>query len=98
MIMIIGPKPGIKRKTKSTAEQPTSKRKKGKNKGTDDAALADKALEEANAAAEAEADTEDTSTPAPAEKEVAAKEVAAKDAPAPAVEEAPAAKAAPAES
>ncbi len=65
MIMIIGPKPGIKRKTKGGHEaQQTSKRGKGKNKSkgapeveSSDKAQedSDKALEEMNAAAEAEA-------------------------------------------
>jgi translation initiation factor IF-3 len=71
MIMIIGPKPGIQRKTKSSDQE--GKRKKGK-KG--DAAKEEKALEEANAAAEAEAG-KDESTPAPAEAPAAKAEAPA---------------------
>lgn len=74
MIMIIGPKPGIKRKTKSGGEaQQTSKRNKGKNKTKLAAAaaaaaaateaespeLSEEELEKMNAAAEAEAADDD---------------------------------------
>jgi translation initiation factor IF-3 len=66
MIMIIGPKPGIKRKTKSGGDaQQVSKRQKGKNKPKDVPVveeaeeLSEKTLEELNAAAEAEAEDDD---------------------------------------
>lgn len=65
MIMIIGPKPGIKRKTKSGGDaQQVSKRQKGKNKSKESPVveaeeLSEKTLEELNAAAEAEAEDDD---------------------------------------
>lgn len=71
MIMIIGPKPGIKRKAKgshdSASAQQTSKRKKGKGKGKAPVAeVPEKTLDELNAEAEAEAEeTSDNETPAP---------------------------------
>ncbi len=56
MIMIIGPKPGIKRKTKGGVEPKVGKRNKGKNKSKGvTPEVDDKSLDEMNAAAEAEA-------------------------------------------
>ncbi len=71
MIMIIGPKPGIKRKAKgshdSASAQQTSKRKKGKGKApVAEPEVDEKSLDELNAAAEAEAEeSSDEKTPAP---------------------------------
>jgi translation initiation factor IF-3 len=101
MIMIIGPKPGIKRKAKGThdsaSQQQTSKRKKGKNKPPVEEAVDEKSLDELNAAAEAEAADDDTSedteaeaTEAPAEAAADAPAEAAADAPAEAAADAPA--------
>jgi translation initiation factor IF-3 len=79
MIMIIGPKPGIKRKAKGTHDsasasaQQTSKRKKGKGKAKPPVAEPDeKSLDELNAEAEAEAEETDAETPAPEAVEAAA--------------------------
>ena len=70
MIMIIGPKPGIKRKPKGTHDSQTpSKRKKGKNKSKEPVVeVEEKSLDELNAAAEAEAEESSApaKTPAPA--------------------------------
>lgn len=72
MIMIIGPKPGIKRKTKSGGEaQQPGKRNKGKHKKgavAETPELSEEALERMNAEAEAEAadDAEESAEPAAA--------------------------------
>ena len=91
MIMIIGPKPGIKRKAKgshdSASAQQTSKRKKGKGKSKPPVAEPDeKSLDELNAEAEAEAEEADSETPAPEAAEAPAPEAAieASESPAPA--------------